>query len=87
MAPQPLSHVILDLISLVWQISRVELMEIGVVLLLRVSLKEILYKVAFCFQPMHKSTKYKSGMSLQHLWPAQNIAHEQNQLIYNGINI
>ena len=39
MAPPPLRHVILDLISLVWQISRVELMEIGVTLLLRVSSK------------------------------------------------
>ena len=41
MAPPLLSHVILDLISLVWQISRVELMEIGVALLLPVSLKVI----------------------------------------------
>ena len=39
MAPPPLKHVILDLISLVWQISRVELIEIGVTLLLRVSSK------------------------------------------------
>ena len=41
MAPPLLSHVILDLISLVWQISHVELMEIGVALLLNVSLKVI----------------------------------------------
>ena len=58
MAPPPLRHVTLDLISLVWQISRVELMEIGVALLLPVSLKVI------CFQLMHKSTSYKSDMSL-----------------------
>ena len=37
MAPTLLSHVILDLISLVGQISRVGLMEIGVALLLIVS--------------------------------------------------
>ena len=41
MEPPPLSHVILDLISLVWQILRVELMDIGVAPLLRVSLKVI----------------------------------------------
>ena len=48
MEPPPLSHVILDLISLVWQILRVELMDIGVAPLLRVSLKVIWYsKILF----------------------------------------
>ena len=39
MEPLPLSHVILDLISLVLPILLVELMEVGVTLLLRVPLK------------------------------------------------
>ena len=47
MAPPPLRHVILDLISLVWQISRVNLMEIGVALLLPVSLKVICIQYDF----------------------------------------